>query len=85
MKRRPARPVEFGQQTSITRGNGSTTNYSYDTRGRLTNLVTVDARGTKIQNVTYDFNIDNSIAAKEDNTGEAEAARKVRYEYSYDG
>ncbi|MGL4370009.1 MAG: RHS repeat domain-containing protein, partial [Spirochaetota bacterium] len=76
---------EFGQMSAITRGNGSTTAYAYDARGRLKNLVTTKEDGTKIQNVTYDFNTNDSIAVKEDSTGEGEWSRKVRYEYSYDG
>ncbi|HEX8993979.1 MAG TPA: RHS repeat-associated core domain-containing protein, partial [Candidatus Paceibacterota bacterium] len=75
---------EFGQMDSIARGNDSVTTYEYDVRGRLSHLVTRSG-GREIQNVKYDFRIDNNIAAKEDTTGEGDASRKVRYEYSYDG
>ncbi len=73
---------EFGQLTRILRGNDTNTVYTYDIRGRLTNLRTVAASsGKELQNVTYDFRIDNSVSAREDYISD----RYVRYEYKYDG
>jgi len=73
---------EFGQMDRILRGNGTETSYAYDIRGRLTNLRTVNTNnGAELQNVTYDFRIDNSVKAREDYT----TSRYVRYEYTYDG
>jgi RHS repeat-associated protein len=75
---------EFGQMTYLERGNGTDTAWDYDIRGRLTHIET--KRGSEqIQNISYAFRIDNSISSREDSTGENESARKVRYEYSYDG
>ncbi|HNX60237.1 MAG TPA: hypothetical protein PKK43_14140, partial [Spirochaetota bacterium] len=75
---------EFGQMDLISRGNDTLTTYMYDIRGRLVHLVTKKGSDT-LQDVKYDFRIDNSIQAKEDSFGENDAARKVRCEYSYDG
>jgi len=75
---------EFGQMESIVRGNDTITTYDYDIRGRLARLVT--KKGSEIlQDVKYDFRIDNSVKSKEDSFGTGDAARNVRYEYSYDG
>jgi RHS repeat-associated protein len=77
---------EFGQMTGLTRGNETRTSYTYDERGRLTNLLTRSAgTGTVIQNVTYGFKPDNSISAREDAIGADIETRRVRYDYRYDG
>jgi RHS repeat-associated protein len=75
---------EFGQMTALTRGNGTNTTWDYDVRGRLLHIQTKRGSDT-IQNISYTFRTDNSIESREDSTGENESARKVRYEYSYDG
>ncbi|MFC1669388.1 SpvB/TcaC N-terminal domain-containing protein [Spirochaetota bacterium] len=81
---------EFGQMTSITRGNSVTTNYSYDFKGRLTKLVTTtpSSGGGTLQDVSYEFKVDNSISSVVNNpqintNGPFEST--VSYNYTYDG
>jgi RHS repeat-associated protein len=48
---------EFGQRVVMEYGNGVRTEYSYDPERRwLERIVTVDKKGTKLQNITYDIN-----------------------------
>ncbi len=82
---------EFGQMTSVTRGNGVITSYEYDVKGRVTNLLsTNNANGipTALQNVNYTFNVANSITGVE-NTPEMDPQggyhSTIRYSYKYDG
>ncbi|MBN2039233.1 MAG: hypothetical protein JW864_04270 [Spirochaetes bacterium] len=82
---------EFGQMMEIDRGNGTSTHYEYDIKGRLSNLVTfteTNSTEKKLQDVSYTFNIDNSIASivnspDLDNIGAY--PNTVRYDYTYDG
>ncbi len=56
---------EFGQMTSMTRGNNVTTSYEYDIKGRLTHLLSTTYTNeiySSIQDVNYTFKVDNSIA-----------------------
>jgi RHS repeat-associated protein len=82
---------EFGQMTEVRRGNGTVTTYSYDIKGRLEGLLTTaqhNGQTWKVQDVKYDFKVDNSIAAVENNPDvDASGAciAGVRYEYTYDG
>jgi RHS repeat-associated protein len=77
--------------TEIRRGNGATTSYAYDVRGRITRLrTTVEQNDLSIdiQNTTYRFKTDNSIAGKEEliEAGvQNNQGRSVRHEYQYDG
>jgi RHS repeat-associated protein len=70
---------------TIQRGNGATTNYFYDEKSRLLQLTTTDASNSAIQNSTYGYYPDNTIAWKQDETGTGAAYRKTRYDYEYDG
>ncbi|MBN2039710.1 MAG: hypothetical protein JW864_06690, partial [Spirochaetes bacterium] len=57
---------EFGQMTEVARGNGTSTHYEYDIKGRLANLVTftqTNDQTRKLQDVSYTFKIDGSIAS----------------------
>lgn len=82
---------EFGQMDRVVRGNETTTEYIYDIKGRLQRLRTsssVDGAPKMIQDVSYEFKVDNSIASvmnspELDVDGAIESA--VRYEYTYDG
>jgi len=75
---------EFGQSEIISRGNGTVTQYEYDIRGRLARLITSagpESDEEILQDVTYNFRTDNSIASKQEETD----SRNVSYAYSYDG
>lgn len=82
---------EFGQMTEVRRGNGTVTAYTYDIKGRMESLLTTAAhngQAWKVQDVRYEFKVDNSIAAVE-NTPDVDtsggALTSIRYEYAYDG
>ena len=82
---------EFGQMTQMQRGNGTATSYTYDTKGRLEELLTTAHHNDqywKVQDVRYEFKTDNSIAAVE-NTPDVDpngaASATIGYEYDYDG
>ncbi|MDY6966829.1 MAG: RHS repeat protein, partial [Halobacteriota archaeon] len=82
---------EFGQMKSITNGNGVTTSYEYDIKGRLSHLASSAFKNNEtmyLQDVDYTFNINNSIRSVEDNptyTVQGTTLRHSRYDYSYDG
>jgi len=82
---------EFGEMTQVVRGNGTITNYEYDNKGRLTHLVTTTPDGNTrrtLQQVTYDFKIDNSIKSRlttSDYGTSGYEARSVKHDYVYDG
>ncbi len=82
---------EFGQMDRVARGNGTVTNYSYDIKGRLSGLVTtteIDGKVGKIQDVKYDFKVDNSIKSVENTPTlgtDGTYNSRVRYDYLYDG
>ena len=82
---------EFGQMTRIDRGNGTSSSYIYDIKGRLMNLATttsINGSSRKLQDVTYSFKIDNSIKSTE-NRPDVDTAgtysSNTRFEYTYDG
>jgi RHS repeat-associated protein len=82
---------EFGQQSRVTRGNNTRTEYIYDIKGRLkklTSLAKDNGYDYAVQNVRYDFNSDNSIASVENSpelafTGLMDGT--IRHDYMYDG
>jgi RHS repeat-associated protein len=82
---------EFGQMTEVRRGNGTVTTYHYDIKGRMESLLTTanhNGQTWKVQDVKYEFKIDNSIAAVEnapDVASDGACLENVRYEYQYDG
>ncbi|MBN2157880.1 MAG: hypothetical protein JW807_00690, partial [Spirochaetes bacterium] len=82
---------EFGQMTEVHRGNNSITYYTYDIKGRLEKLLTTaqhNGQTWKVQDVTYEFKVDNSIAAIENNpdvAADGACLSTIRYEYTYDG
>ncbi|MES0492029.1 MAG: RHS repeat-associated core domain-containing protein [Leptospirales bacterium] len=85
---------EFGSVTKVDMGNGVSTAYTYDIRGRATRMITtatVNGKSVKHQNIQYTYNINNSIAnvinnpTAEDVNGIIAPAFESRYEYTYDG
>ncbi|MBP7737018.1 MAG: hypothetical protein KA369_13655 [Spirochaetes bacterium] len=82
---------EFGQMTEVRRGNGTVTSYSYDIKGRMASLLTTanhNGKTWKVQDVKYQFKVDNSIAVVQntpDVAADGACQTNVRYEYSYDG
>jgi len=82
---------EFGQMAKIARGNGTVTNYDYDIKGRLKGLTTETNSSeaeSKIQDIRYDFKVDNSIKSVINNP-EIDTSGKnsstTEYSYKYDG
>ncbi|MES0492176.1 MAG: RHS repeat-associated core domain-containing protein, partial [Leptospirales bacterium] len=85
---------EFGSVTKVDMGNGVSTAYTYDIRGRATRMVTtatVNGKNIKHQDIQYTYNTNNSIAnvinnpTAEDANGIVAPAFESRYEYTYDG
>jgi RHS repeat-associated protein len=86
---------EFRQTTSIERGNGVTTTYEYDIKGRITKLLSrgTDAASgltTTLQDSSYTYLVNNNIAAIESLpvdvvSGAQVNVSQVRFEYTYDG
>ncbi|MES0492173.1 MAG: hypothetical protein ABUK01_19450, partial [Leptospirales bacterium] len=85
---------EFGAVTKVDMGNGVSTTFAYDIRGRATRMIstaTVDGTTVKHQDVKYTYNINNSIAnvvnnpTSADENGVLNPAFESRYEYTYDG
>ncbi|MDD4352617.1 MAG: peptidoglycan DD-metalloendopeptidase family protein, partial [Candidatus Gracilibacteria bacterium] len=82
---------EFGQMTEMHRGNNTISYYKYDIKGRLESLLTTaqhNGQTWKVQDVKYQFKIDNSIASVEntpDVDSEGAIESRVRYDYQYDG
>ncbi len=82
---------EFGQMTELHRGNTTVTYYTYDIKGRLENLLTTaqhNGQTWKVQDLKYEFKVDNSISAVEntpDVAFDGACQTLARYEYSYDG
>ncbi len=75
---------EFGQTASFTLGNGVTTSYTHDVRGRITNLHSsgiVSGASKVLQNTTYEFNPNNSIASVSNSSTDY----STTYNYTYDG
>jgi RHS repeat-associated protein len=82
---------EFGQMSKVTRGNKTSTEYMYDIKGRLERLTTIsmsDGIPKKIQDVIYEFKVDNSIKSvmnTPEMDSDGDVSSSVRYEYTYDG
>ncbi|MES0490481.1 MAG: RHS repeat-associated core domain-containing protein [Leptospirales bacterium] len=85
---------EFGAVTKVDMGNGVSTTFAYDVRGRATRMIstaTVDGNTVKHQDVKYTYKINNSIAnvvnnpTSADVNGVVNPAFESRYEYTYDG
>ncbi|MES0489524.1 MAG: SpvB/TcaC N-terminal domain-containing protein [Leptospirales bacterium] len=85
---------EFGAVTKVDMGNGISTAYTYDIRGRATRLITsatVNGKSVKHQDIQYTYNVNSSIAnvvnnpTAEDAGGAIVPAFESRYEYTYDG
>ena len=80
---------EFGQRTSLTRGNGVVTYYTYDNRNRLTDLATTTNYGgstSLIHDSHYSFNIADSITgievkAERDPYGVGDSTIELAYQY----
>ncbi|TAK63882.1 MAG: hypothetical protein EPO22_06265, partial [Dehalococcoidia bacterium] len=70
-----ATPKPWGAIASLPLGNGSTTNYTYDYRTRLTNIQTGTA-----QNLTLTYDDASNVATLADSTGTPETLT-----FSYDG
>ncbi|UPY80937.1 RHS repeat-associated core domain-containing protein (plasmid) [Leptospira weilii] len=75
---------EFGQTTSLTLGNGISTNYSYDVKGRMVRLNSsgdVDGSNKVLQDAVYSFNPNNNITGIANNSTDF----NTQYDYGYDG
>jgi len=80
---------EFGQILQFGRGNGISSIYEYDIRGRITKLST-DRNGTRFVDKVYTYNVLNSI--EDIQTSRTSAAMNANFlvfdnhlEYDYDG
>lgn len=77
--------------TEVRRGNGTVTGYTYDIKGRMASLLTTanhNGKTWKVQDVKYQFKVDNSVAVVQntpDVAADGACKTSVRYEYSYDG
>ncbi|WP_061218192.1 SpvB/TcaC N-terminal domain-containing protein [Leptospira weilii] len=75
---------EFGQTASLTLGNGISTNYSYDVKGRMVRLSSsgdVDGSNKVLQDAVYSFNPNNNITRIANTATDFNA----QYDYGYDG
>ncbi|TGK40765.1 hypothetical protein EHQ12_07120, partial [Leptospira gomenensis] len=75
---------EFGQTANLTLGNGITTSYSYDVKGRMVRLNSSGDVGgnTKVlQDAVYSFNPNNNITNVANNTTDFH----TQSDYGYDG
>ncbi|UOG54458.1 RHS repeat domain-containing protein [Leptospira noguchii] len=75
---------EFGQTANLTLGNGITTSYSYDVKGRMVRLNSSGNVGgnTKVlQDAVYSFNPNNNIT----NIANTTTDFNTQYDYGYDG
>ncbi|MDI7208868.1 RHS repeat-associated core domain-containing protein, partial [Leptospira santarosai] len=75
---------EFGQTSSLILGNGITTSYSYDVKGRMVRLNSSGDVGgnTKVlQDAVYSFNPNNNIT----NISNTTTDFNTQYYYGYDG
>lgn len=53
---------EFGQRTSISMSNGTSTSYSYDPGSRrLTQVITANSSGIDLQNLRYSYDSDGNV------------------------
>ncbi|WP_244265096.1 SpvB/TcaC N-terminal domain-containing protein [Leptospira alexanderi] len=75
---------EFGQTASLTLGNGISTNYSYDVKGRMIRLNSsgdVDGSNKVLQDAVYSFNPNNNITNIVNNSSDF----NTQFVYGYDG
>ncbi|AXR62415.1 hypothetical protein DQM68_09055 [Leptospira mayottensis] len=75
---------EFGQTSSLTLGNGITTSYGYDVKGRMVRLNSsgdVDGNNKVLQDAVYSFNPNNNITNVVNNSTDF----NTQFVYSYDG
>ncbi|EMG13469.1 RHS repeat protein [Leptospira interrogans serovar Grippotyphosa str. LT2186] len=75
---------EFGQTSSLTLGNGITTSYGYDVKGRMVRLNSsgdVGGSNKVLQDAVYSFNPNNNIT----NVANTTTDFNTQYVYGYDG
>ncbi|UOG62592.1 SpvB/TcaC N-terminal domain-containing protein [Leptospira noguchii] len=75
---------EFGQTANLRLGNGITTSYSYDVKGRMVRLNSsgdVGGSNKVLQDAVYSFNPNNNITNVANNTTDF----NTQYDYGYDG
>ncbi|WP_275477943.1 RHS repeat domain-containing protein, partial [Leptospira noguchii] len=75
---------EFGQTSSVRLGNGITTSYGYDVKGRMVRLNSsgnVGGNAKTLQDAVYSFNPNNNITNVANNTTDF----NTQYDYGYDG
>nr|WP_258536494.1 RHS repeat-associated core domain-containing protein [Leptospira noguchii] len=75
---------EFGQTANLTLGNGITTSYSYDVKGRMVRLNSsgnVGGNAKTLQDAVYSFNPNNNIT----NIANTTSDFNTQYDYGYDG
>ncbi|EMJ92958.1 RHS repeat domain-containing protein, partial [Leptospira alstonii] len=75
---------EFGQTASLTLGNGISTSYNYDVKGRMIRLNSsgdVNGNNKVLQDVVYSFNPNNNIT----NIANSTSDFNTQYVYDYDG
>ncbi|EMN82227.1 RHS repeat-associated core domain protein [Leptospira interrogans serovar Grippotyphosa str. UI 12764] len=75
---------EFGQTASLTLGNGITTSYGYDVKGRMVRLNSsgdVGGSNKVLQDAVYSFNPNNNIT----NIANTTTDFNTQYVYDYDG
>ncbi|EMN94161.1 RHS repeat protein [Leptospira interrogans serovar Medanensis str. UT053] len=75
---------EFGQTSSLTLGNGITTSYGYDVKGRMVRLNSsgdVNGSNKVLQDAVYSFNPNNNITNVVNTTTDF----NTQYVYGYDG
>nr|WP_157223085.1 RHS repeat-associated core domain-containing protein [Leptospira interrogans] len=75
---------EFGQTASLTLGNGITTSYGYDVKGRMVRLNSsgdVNGSNKVLQDAVYSFNPNNNIT----NVANTTTDWTTQFVYDYDG
>ncbi|WP_347815000.1 RHS repeat domain-containing protein [Leptospira noguchii] len=75
---------EFGQTSSLRLGNGITTSYGYDVKGRMVRLNSsgdVNGSNKVLQDAVYSFNPNNNIT----NIANTTSDFNTQYDYGYDG
>ncbi|TGN14484.1 hypothetical protein EHR03_03430 [Leptospira mayottensis] len=75
---------EFGQTSSLTLGNGITTSYRYDVKGRMVRINSsgdVGGNAKVLQDAVYSFNPNNNITNVVNNSTDF----NTQFVYSYDG
>ncbi|AZQ04234.1 SpvB/TcaC N-terminal domain-containing protein [Leptospira mayottensis] len=75
---------EFGQTSSLTLGNGITTTYGYDVKGRMVRINSsgdVGGNAKVLQDAVYSFNPNNNITNVVNNSSDF----NTQFVYNYDG